>query len=120
MDIDEWNVMMFDGMPRSTAEYIQALSRVGRKYPGLVFLWFYSNRTRDLSFYQNFNEYHNILEHKVENVPLSRWAKLGFKQTFTSIFTASILNYLSNELESPIYNLPSVFEVFSDPKNIIY
>lgn len=118
VDIDEWNLMMFDGMPRSTAEYIQALSRVGRKYPGIVFLGFISNRTRDLSFYQNFNEYHNILEHKVENVPLSRWAKLGFKQTFTSIFTASILNYLSNVLERPIYNVPQFLEVFSDTKNI--
>jgi uncharacterized protein YbaR (Trm112 family) len=118
VDIDEWNIMLFDGMPRSTAEYIQALSRVGRKYPGLVFLGFISNRTRDLSFYQNFNEYHDILEHKVENVPLSRWAKLGFKQTFTSIFTASILNYLSNELERPIYNVPQFLEVFSEPKNV--
>lgn len=118
VDIDEWNIMLFDGMPRSTAEYIQALSRVGRKYPGLVFICFISIRTRDLSFYQNFNEYHNILEHKVENVPLSRWAKLGFKQTFTSIFTASILNYLSNELERPIYNVPQFLEVFSEPKNV--
>ena len=118
VDIDEWNIMIFDGMPRSTSEYIQALSRVGRKYPGLVFLGFISNRTRDLSFYQNFNEYHNILEDKVENVPLSRWAKLGFKQTFTSIFTASVLNYMSNKLERPIYNLSQFIEVFSDPENV--
>ncbi|QUH22370.1 hypothetical protein HYG87_00610 [Methanobacterium alkalithermotolerans] len=118
VDIDKWNVMMFQGMPRSTSEYIQALSRVGRKYQGIIFLWFYPNRTRDLSFYQNFNEYHNILEHKVENVPLSRWAKLGFKQTFTSVFNASILNYLSNVLERPIYSIPAAVEVFSDPKNV--
>jgi hypothetical protein len=83
-----------------------------------VILGFNSNQTRDLSFYQNFNEYHNILEHKVENVPLSRWAKLGFKQTFTSIFSASILNYLSNELERPIYNVPQFIEIFSDQKNV--
>ena len=118
VDIDKWNIMMFQGMPRSTSEYIQALSRVGRKYPGLIFLWFYPNRTRDLSFYQNFNEYHNILEHKVEHVPLSRWAKLGFKQTFTSVFNASILNYLSDVLERPIYSIPSVVEVLSEPKNV--
>jgi hypothetical protein len=118
VDIEEWNIMIFDGMPRSTSEYIQALSRIGRKYAGLVFLGFISNRTRDLSFYQNFNEYHNILEDKVENVPLSRWAKLGFKQTFTSIFTASVLNYMSNKLEKPIYNLPQFIEVFSDRENV--
>lgn len=96
VDIDQWNFMIFDGMPRSTSEYIQALSRVGRKYFGLVFVLFSSTKTRDLSFYQNFNEYHALLDEKVENVPLTRWAKLGFKQTFTSIFSAALLNYLPN------------------------
>lgn len=117
VDIDEWNIMLFQGMPRSISEYIQALSRVGRNYPGVVFVWFYPNRPRDLSFYQNFYDYHNILHHKVEDVPLSRWAKLGFKQTFTSIFNASILNYFSDYLGRPIYHVPHVNEVFSDQSN---
>jgi len=117
IDIEKWNVMIFQGIPRSTAEYIQALSRVGRKYPGLVFVWFYPNRARDLSYYQNFTDYHNILVHKVENVPISRWAKLGFKQTFTSIFSASILNYMSDVIGEPIYSVDKVNEVFSKKKN---
>ena len=104
VDIDEWNIMVFDGMPRSTSEYIQALSRVGRKYFGLVFVIFSATKTRDLSFYQHFNEYHSMLDEKVENVPLSRWAKLGFKQTFTSVFSAALLNYLPNIIEELTYN----------------
>lgn len=117
VDIDDWNIMIFDGMPRNTSEYIQALSRVGRKFFGLVFVSFSSTRTRDLSFYQHFNEYHGILDDKVENVPLSRWAKLGFKQTFTSVFSAAILNYLSNELNRSIYS-PSDFNlIFEDDEN---
>ncbi|MGC9517487.1 MAG: DEAD/DEAH box helicase family protein [Methanomicrobiales archaeon] len=117
VDIDKWNLMLFEGMPRSVSEYIQSLSRVGRKFPGLVFLWFFPNRTRDMSYYQNFNEFHDILEHKVEHVPLSRWAKLGFKQTFTSIFNAAILNYLSNVLERPVYSLAQIVEVISEKEN---
>lgn len=117
IDIEKWNVMIFQGIPGSTAEYIQALSRVGRRYPGLVFVWFYPNRTRDLSFYQNFADYHHIIEQKVENVPLSRWAKLGFKQTFTSIFNASILNYLSEMLGEPIYKVEKVNEIFADEES---
>ncbi len=117
VDLDEWNIMLFQGMPRSTSEYIQALSRVGRKHIGIVFLWFYPNKPRDLSFYQNFYDYHKIIQHKVEDVPISRWAKLGFKQTFTSVFTASILNYLSDDLKRPIYKVPQVNEVFSDISN---
>ncbi len=104
VDIDDWNLMIFDGMTRNTSEYIQALSRVGRKVFGIVFISFVFTKTRDLSFYQHFDDYHRILQQKVETVPLSRWAKLGFKQTFTSIFNASVLNYLSNELNMPLYN----------------
>lgn len=117
VDIDNWNLMFFQGIPRSTSEYIQALSRVGRKYNGLIFLWFYPNRVRDLSFYQNFKEYHRILQYKVEKVPISRWAKLGFKQTFTSIFNAAILTYLSDYLEKPIYDIREIKKVLSDEKN---
>jgi hypothetical protein len=117
VDISKWNFMIFQGMPRSTAEYIQALSRVGRKYPGAVFVWFYPNRARDLSYYQGFKEYHEILQHKVENVPLSRWAKLGLQQTFTSIFNAAILNYFSDVIGEPLYKVPKVNEIFSLPAN---
>lgn len=117
VDIDDWNFMIFDGMPRSTSEYIQALSRVGRKFFGIVFVSFSPMRTRDLSFYQHFDEYHCMLDYKVENVPLSRWAKLGFKQTFTSIFNAAILNYLSNELNLQLYNTRSVLKVLDNEDN---
>ena len=117
VDIDDWNLMFFQGIPRSTSEYIQALSRVGRKYHGVVFLWFYPNRIRDISYYQNFNEYHGILQYKVENVPIARWTKLGFKQTFTSIFNASILMYLSDVLEKPISDLNDLRKVLSDETN---
>jgi len=106
--------MMFQGMPRNTAEYIQALSRVGRKYPGLVFVWHYPTKVRDLSFYQKFEEYHEILEHKVEGTPLSRWTKLGFKQTFTSVFTATLLNYLSNKVEYPTYKLDELKKIIKN------
>ena len=118
VDIDRWNVMIFEGMPRSTAEYIQSLSRVGRKYYGIVFLTFDAKRTRDLSFFKHFTEYHDIIDYKVEPVPLARWAKLGIKQTITSVFCASILNYLSNELKTPIYNTEQLREVLTDEKNV--
>ena len=117
VDIDRWNLMIFEGMPRNTAEYIQSLSRVGRKHYGIVFLTFDPRRTRDLSFFKHFNEYHDILEYKVEPVPLARWAKLGIKQTITSIFTGSILNYLSNKLGMPIYNINQVREVLIEENN---
>lgn len=104
VDISSWNVMLFQGMPRSTAEYIQALSRVGRKATGIVFVWYYPNRVRDLDFYRNFNIYHETLNWHVEIVPITRWSKLAFDQTIPSVFCASILNYLSETKGAPIYS----------------
>lgn len=117
VDVDTWNVMAFEGMPRNTSEYIQALSRIGRKHFGIVFVLYDYMKIRDVSFYQNFREYHNILNDKVETVPLSRWTKLGFKQTFTSIFCASILNYMSNLLQKPIYTVDEFNKVFMEDEN---
>ncbi len=117
VDVDTWNVMAFEGMPRNTSEYIQALSRVGRKHFGIVFVLYDYMKVRDVSFYQNFTEYHEILDDKVENVPLSRWTKLGFKQTFTSIFCASVLNYMSDLLQKPIYSVDEFNKVFADDMN---
>ena len=117
VDVDTWNVMAFEGMPRNTSEYIQALSRVGRKHFGVVFVLYDYMKIRDVSFYQNFTEYHEILDDKVENVPLSRWTKLGFKQTFTSVFCAAVLNYMSDLLEKPIYTVEEFNCVFVDDMN---
>lgn len=117
VDIDAWNIMAFEGMPRNTSEYIQALSRVGRKHFGIVFVLYDYMKIRDVSFYQNFSEYHEILDDKVETVPLARWTKLGFKQTFTSLFCASVLNYMSDLLEKPIYSVEEFNRVFTDDEN---
>lgn len=117
VDVDTWNVMAFEGMPRNTSEYIQALSRVGRKHFGIVFVLYDYMKIRDVSFYQNFTEYHEILNDKVETVPLSRWTKLGFKQTFTSVFCASVLNYVSDLLDKPIYTVDEFNKVFSNEMN---
>ncbi len=112
VDIGKWNIMEFQGIPRSTAEYIQSLSRVGRKNLGLVLLWFYGNRVRDVSFYHNFSNYHDILEHHVNSIPISRWAKLGVDQTFHSVFCASIINFFADKYNRPLYTVDAVNDLF--------
>lgn len=114
VDIENWNFMFFQGIPRRTAEYIQSLSRVGRQHIGLIFVWFYPNRVRDLSFYQYFNEYHEILDKKVEPIPISRWATLGIKQTINTLFSAAILNYYSEVIGRPIYKVEDINQIFSE------
>ncbi|RZB31027.1 MAG: hypothetical protein AEth_00981 [Candidatus Argoarchaeum ethanivorans] len=120
VDLDELNFMVFQGLPYATSEYVQALSRVGRKQLGVVFLWFYPNRVRDDSFYRNFNRYHNSLDHEVKPVPINRFARLGLHQTINSLFCAGIMNYLSDKKGRPLFHKKDVMDMTEeDEKNLV-
>ena len=93
VDLDALNVMVFHGMPSNTAEYVQAYSRVGRKFTGVVFVVFNPFRERDMSHYQSFGKYHEVTDMLVEPVPINRWAKFSVLRTVPGIFAASVLNY---------------------------
>lgn len=111
VDLDELNFMTFQGLPYSTSEYIQALSRVGRKNLGMIMLWFYPNRVRDESFYRNFMRYHDSLDHEVRPIPINRNSRLGLMQTVNSAFCAGIINYLSNKKGRPLYRKKDIQEL---------
>ncbi len=66
VDVDRLGLMVVMGQPQTSAEYIQATSRVGRRRPGLVVTVFNSGRSRDLSHYENFAAYHRMLYRHVE------------------------------------------------------
>ena len=66
VDINRIGLMAVNGQPKSTAEYIQATSRVGRSFPGLVCTVLTWSRPRDLSHYESFNHYHSTFYAHVE------------------------------------------------------
>jgi hypothetical protein len=93
VDIDALNYLVFQGMPRNTAEYIQALSRVGRRHPAIIFVVFNMTRERDQSYYKYFKKFHEFRDMLIEAVPLSRWAKFSIERTLPGIFCGSLLNF---------------------------
>lgn len=67
VDINRLGLMVVMGQPQSTAEYIQATSRVGRRYPGLVVTMLNAAKSRDRSHYESFRDYHAALYRQVES-----------------------------------------------------
>ena len=58
VDINRLGLMAVMGQPQSTSEYIQATSRVGRRYPGLVITMLNAAKSRDRSHYESFRDFH--------------------------------------------------------------
>ena len=66
VDIQRFGLMLVTGQPKTSAEYIQATSRVGRQTPGLIFTLFNWSRPRDLSHYERFRTFHSMMYRHVE------------------------------------------------------
>ena len=66
VDIDRLGLMVVSAQPKTTAEYIQATSRVGRMHPGLIIEVYNWIRPRDISHYERFAHYHDTFYRHVE------------------------------------------------------
>lgn len=68
VDIDRLSLMTITGQPKTTAQYIQVSSRVGRAAdaPGLVVMLYSPSKPRDRSHFERFTSYHRRLYAQVE------------------------------------------------------
>jgi hypothetical protein len=88
VDIDRLGLMAVTGQPKTTAEYIQATSRVGRKHPGLVVTMYNWMGARDLSHYEHFESYHAALYRYVEAISVTPFSSRALDRGLRGVFAA--------------------------------
>jgi len=90
VDVPRLGLMVVGGQPKTTAEYIQATSRVGRRYPGLVFTVYNWARPRDLSHYETFEHYHATFYKHVEPLSVTPFSLGAINRGLTALMVSCI------------------------------
>jgi hypothetical protein len=90
VDIGRLGLMVVAGQPKTTSEYIQATSRVGRERerPGLVVTCFNMARPRDRSHYEHFVAYHKSFYRFVEAQSVTPFASRALERGLTGALVA--------------------------------
>ncbi|HJW42628.1 MAG TPA: DISARM system helicase DrmA [Rhizomicrobium sp.] len=91
LDITRLGLMMVQGQPKTTAEYIQATSRVGRDSdrPGLVITLLNMHKPRDRTHYEHFRAYHSSFYRAVEASSITPFASRALDRALAGLLVAS-------------------------------
>jgi Helicase conserved C-terminal domain len=98
VDVNRLGLMVVNGQPKGTAEYIQATSRIGRFFPGLVCTVLTWARPRDLSHYESFEHYHATFYKHVEAQSVTPFSPRAMDRGLTG----TLLSVM--RLENPVFN----------------
>ena len=97
VDVARLGAMVVVGQPKSTAEYIQATSRVGRETPGLVVTTYNQAKSRDRSHYEQFTQYHNTFYKYVEATSVTPFSDRARDRALHTLYVI-LCRYLIEEL----------------------
>src|SRR5439155_1403514 len=103
LDVPRLSLMAIIEQPKTTAEYIQASSRVGRKEPGLVVTIYNPARPRDRSHYEHFRAYHQSIYRFVEPTSVTPFARPVIERVLHAVVIA-LVRMLGGEA---LYNRPN-------------
>lgn len=98
IDVSRFNTMIISSMPRNIAEYIQASSRVARSKEGIVFTVHHPFRSRDISHYQKFKEFHEKFYSYVEPISVTPFASKAMERYLAMFLSVMIRHNSTLEL----------------------
>ena len=102
VDIPRLGLMVVNGQPKTTAEYIQSTSRVGRgRVSGLVVTVLNNAKARDRSHFEAFRGWHGSLYRDVEATSVTPFAPRARDRALHAALVAAVRHLVPGMLESP-------------------
>lgn len=92
IDVSRFNTIIMNSMPRNTAEYIQASSRVARNDYGLVITVHHPFRARDISHFEKFIEFHEKMYSYVEPISITPFTQKAVER-YMSLYLTTMLRH---------------------------
>lgn len=119
VDIDRLGLMLILGQPKTTSEYIQASSRVGRKYPGLVVTLYSPVKSRDRSHFEQFKKYHQSLYRYVEPTSVTPFSAPVRDKALHAVIITLIRHYMGVETSKQLSEFNPNSEKLKEIINLI-
>jgi hypothetical protein len=90
VDVGRLGLMVVASQPKATSEYIQATSRVGRAFPGVVCTVYNWARPRDLSHYERFEHYHATFYQQVEALSVTPFSPRALDRGLSGVYVSEV------------------------------
>jgi len=119
VDVDRLNLMVMLGIPLSAAEFIQATARVGRRFPGVVFVIHKIGRERDASVFRSFHQFIEQGDRFVEPIPVTKRSRRVLDKTIAGLELARLLMIHEPSANSALTTLRAFKDYVSKGKFVI-
>lgn len=119
VDVPRLSLMVVNGQPKQIAEYIQATSRVGREYPGLIVTVYNAGRARDRSHFETFPSWHAAPYRDVEATSVTPFASRAQDKALHAVLVSLVRHRFAALRDSPVLPAATRMEIENQVMSLI-